>query len=435
MLGVLSVLLILIVIFEYSRNRNRGVFLYLLLAIFAPYITLGSLTFRSELIAAPVLLVITLIQRRWDTTLTLPFFIWVFFVIYCLAVSLLSNVESYNSTVNYIAIFNYARFAGLILIGSNLNLSDTALVNWNKYLFLASIPIFFLSLGVIFQNSIASWITKNFFTSPTRTVYETQLLSLDFGYAFRSIGVFENVSYYATFILIVMAIGVSFLLRPERSPVKKNWVIYTLLFNLLAGVSTFSMTFYIGFTFITLYYFVKRPLHAIKGLSVFSVLMILFVITFWERVKESFTMYLDVFNYLTTSFMAGDKLTERYLLSNRDTGDLTLIFKDSWFFGNGFRYYDDFIVNDSLYLEFFYQGGFIGSIIIISFIVSIFYYSFKSKLVREHKVYLMFGMLFLAGVGCNSLAIVRMSEWIWPLIGIISVRLVPKYYGRLQPTF
>ena len=429
MLSGLSILLILIVAFEYIRNSNRGIFLYLILSFFAPYITFGTLTFRGELIAAPILLLITLVKKRKGILLTFPFLIWGGFVLYCIVVSFLSNIRAYNSVVNYISIFNYIRIAGLILIGANLNFSESTLINWKKYLFLASIPIFILSFGVIFQSNIANWVTKNFFTSPTRSVYETQLLSLDFGYAFRSIGVFENVSYYATYLLIVIAIGLSFLLMGEKSPIRRNWVIYCLVLNFLAGISTSSMTFYIGIIAIAFYYFLKRPLQVIRSLSILSVFAISLVIIFWERAKESFILYLDIFNYLTMSFLEGDKLTERYLLSNRDTGDLSLIFKDTWFLGNGFRYYEDFVVNDSLYLEFFYQGGLIGSIIIISFVFSIFYYSFKSKTLKQHKIYIVFGLLLLAGVGCNSLAIVRFSEWIWLLIGMVSLQLG----GNLPP--
>lgn len=426
MLSGLSIFLIITVAFEFIRNSNRGIFLYLLLSFFAPYIDIGTLTFRSELLAAPLLLLITVIKKREAMVLTFPFFLWLGFVLYCILVSFLSDVKAFESVVNYISIFNYFRFAALILIGANLDFSDKALVNLQRFLLLASIPICFLSLGVIFQNNIAGWITKNFFTSPTRSVYETQLLSLDFGYAFRSIGVFENVSYYATYILIVIAIGVLFLLMGEKSSIKRSLVLFCLFVNFLAGISTSSMTFYIGFFIISFYYFLKRPIHAFRSLTILCFLVISFGIIFWESVKESLTLYLDVFNYLVASFLEGDKLMERYLLSNRDTGDLSLIFKHTWVFGNGFRYFENFVVNDSLYLEFFYQGGFIGSIIIVSFVLSIFYYCFKDKLMKEHKIYLVFGLLLIAGVGCNSFAIVRFSEWLWILIGVISSDFVKK---------
>lgn len=426
MLSVLSILFICIVIFEYIKNTERGIYFYLLLSIFAPYINIGSFILRSELVVTPILFLIIILIKKNTIKLTYPFLIWFIFLFYCLFVSFLNNLKSYNSSINYIVIFNYFRFSALILIGANLNNSNLKLSNWKKYIFLFSIPISILVFGVVLQNDLANWITSNFYTSPTRSVYSSQIESLDLGYMFRSIGVFENVSYYATYILIVLIIGFSFLNMEEKSPIKRNLVIYILILNFLAGISTSSMTFYVGFIIIIFYYFYKRPIYTLKSLSFLTIIVIILGTVFWERIQESFQGYIDVFNYLFTSFLEGNKLSGRYLLSNRETGDLSLIFKDTWIFGNGFRYYDNLVVNDSLYLEFFYVGGIVGSLILLCFIFSIFYYSIRSKVAKDHKIYHIFIILFIAGIGCNSFLIPRLSDWLWILIGINSSLLFEK---------
>lgn len=426
MIGVLSFLFICIVAFEYIQNTERGIFLYLVLSIFAPYVTIASFIFRIELVATPLLFLIMILKKRNSIKLTFSFLIWLLFIFYCLVVSFLNNLKSYNSDVNYIIIFNYFRFSALILIGANFNQSKITLLNWKKYFFLTSIPISILAFGVLSQNGLANWITSNFYTSPTRSVYSSQIDTLDMGFIFRSIGVFENVSYFATYILVVLVIGFSFLIMGEKSPIKRSLVIYVLIINFLAGISTSSMTFYVGFIIIVFYYFFKRPIYTLKSLIFLTIIVVILGTVFWERIQESLQSYIDVFNYLFTSFLEGNKLSGRYLLSNRETGDLSLIFKDTWIFGNGFRYYDNLVVNDSLYLEFFYVGGIVGSLILLCFIFSIFYYSIKSKVAKDHKIYHIFIILFIAGVGCNSFFIPRLSDWLWILIGINSSLLFEK---------
>jgi hypothetical protein len=427
MLVLLSILFISIVGFKYIQDTELGIFFYLLLTIFAPYITIASYIFRIEMIATPILLLITILKKRNGIRLTAPFLIWLVFIFYCLIVSFLNNIKSHNSSINYIVVYNYFRFSALILIGANLNQSYITFLKWKKYIFLTSMPITILSIGVMLQNSLAKWITSNFYTSPTRSVYFSQIESLDMGYIFRSIGVFENVSYYATYILIVLSIGFSFLIDCEISPIKRRYVIYCIIVNFIAGVSTSSVTFYAGFLIIVSYFFLKQPISVLKSLSLLTILTIILGIFFWNIIQESLQGYIDVFNYLFTSFLEGDKISGRYMLSNRETGDLSVIFKETWIFGNGFRYYDNLLVNDSLFLEFFYVGGFFGSALLVCFIFSILYYSVISKVAKENKIYLIFVVLFVAGVGCNSFLIPRLSEWLWILIGLNSFPFVNQY--------
>ena len=420
MLSILSILFICIVAFEYIQNTERGIFFYLVVSIFAPYITFGPLIFRSELLVTPLLFLITILNKKKSIKLPYPFLIWLFFIFYCIVITFLNNIKSFNSSINYIMIFNYFRFSALIIIGANLKQSNLTLQKWEKYIFLTSLPVAILAFGVVFQNDLANWITSNFFTSPTRSVYLSQIESLDFGFKFRSIGVFENVSYYATYILIILVIGFSFLDMGEKSPLNRNLVICFLIANFLVGISTSSMTFYVGFIIVVLYYFYKRPIRTFKSVIFLTTIVTILVTLFWERAKDFLQGYIDIFDYLFTSFLEGNKITGRYSLSIRETGDLSLIFKNSWIFGNGFRYYDNFVMNDSLYLEFFYVGGLVGTGIFLCFIVSILYYSYKSKVANHNKVYHIFIILFLAGVGCNSFLIPRLSEWIWILIGMSS---------------
>lgn len=426
MQSLLSILFICIIAFVFIKNAERGIFVYLTFSIFAPYIYIGSFIFRIEFVTTPLLLLLIILKKKNGIKLTFIFLIWLLFILYCLVVSFLNNVKSYDSSINYIMIYNYFRFSALILIGANLNKANLMLQNWQKYIFLTSIPVSILSLGVVFQNGLANWITSNFYTSPTRSVYLSQIESLDMGFMFRSIGVFENVSYYATYILLVLAIGFTFLIMGEKSPINRRLVISIIIMNFLVGVSTSSMTFYAGFILIAFYYFLKRPIKAIKSLSFLIIIVVILFIFFWERIQESIQAYIDVFNYLYTSFLEGNKIADRYLLSNRETGNLSLIFKDTWIFGNGFRYYDNLLVNDSLYLEFFYVGGIFGSVILFCFIFSIFYNTIRCKVAKSHKIYHIFITLLIAGIGCNSFLIPRLSEWLWILIGISSSLFIDK---------
>jgi len=421
MLNSISILFTLIVIFQYSRDTTKGILLFFYMSFFLPYLDFSILSFRSELIVVPVLLFITIFKKKYNLIIPLPFFLFFSFLSYCLIVSFLNRLTNYSSSINYVTIFNYFRFVALILIGANLDFSKKTLQDWKIHLFLSSIPISILSFGLILQSELANFITQKFYTSISRSVFISQVESLEKGYTFRSIGVFENVSFYATYILIVLVIGFTFLLMNEKSPLNKRLVLCCLILNILAGISTFSVTFYLGFIFILFYYFFKKPLQLIKYTIISITFFSLIFLFFWNRIDESVNSYLNIFNYLLNSVTEGSRFVDRYFLSSRENGDLSQILIDTWIFGNGFRYYDNYLVNDSLYLEFFYQGGIFGSAIFFIFIFFFIYKSFLIKFLREEKIYLIFVLLLIAGVGCNSFLFARFSEWFWILIGIISL--------------
>ncbi|MES2376112.1 MAG: hypothetical protein V4553_06030 [Bacteroidota bacterium] len=421
MITVFFLIVFVFIIVQYIINPTKGIFIYILLSLFFPYITLFSVVFRFELLIVPFLLIITLIKKKKDLVIPVIFIVWFVFVIYCGIVSFFSVPFVGSSSVNFIEFYNYLRFGGLILIGANADFSNEGLYKLNRFFFFLSVPIALLALGLAAGNSLASSITQNFYTSPSRPVFDNQMAFIDIGYSFRSIGVFENVSYYASYILVILSLGLSFVLNKQlnNKSVKAQLIITgVILLNLIAGISASSLTFYVGALFIISYFFVKRPLLSIKLISGMLIIATVIGAFFYTQIINSIQQYLDVFQYLYQSFLGGDKLTERYSLAGREYGDLTQIIQSKWLLGNGFRYYDKIVVNDSLYLEFFYQAGLIGTLILVMFIGLMFFNTIKKRAIKAHRIYLIFLIILITGIGCNSISIVRMSEWLWIIMGI-----------------
>ncbi len=220
---------------------------------------------------------------------------------------------------------------------------------------------------------------------------------------------------------MILSLGLSFVLNKQlnNKSVKAQLIITgVILLNLIAGISASSLTFYVGALFIISYFFVKRPLLSIKLISGMLIIATVIGAFFYTQIINSIQQYLDVFQYLYQSFLGGDKLTERYSLAGREYGDLTQIIQSKWLLGNGFRYYDKIVVNDSLYLEFFYQAGLIGTLILVMFIGLMFFNTIKKRAIKAHRIYLIFLIILITGIGCNSISIVRMSEWLWIIMGI-----------------
>jgi len=423
MIAALFFVFLIYLLIHYIIDPIKGVYIYIFACLFFPYISLFSVTFRIELLVVPFLVAAVLVRNKERTIVPSVLLIWLLFVTYCVVVSFFKVPDTNGSSLNYLEFYNYLRFGGLIIIGANSKFSRADLLKLSVFFFYLSVPIAILALGVASGNALATNITQIFYTSPSRIVFENQIAYIDSGYSFRSIGVFENVSFYASYLLVVLMLGVTFVLNKQidlKSIKNRILFIIVIIINLLAGVSTSSLTFYVGVVFIFIYIVIKKPLVSIRLVLGLLAIFVIFGAIFYNKIAESAQQYIDVFQYLYHSFLNGDKLGERYALSGRENGNLTNIIHHSWFSGNGFRSYDKVVVNDSLFLEFFYQAGVLGGLILLFFIGVIFFNSFKKPGIKNQKIYLVFSIILIAGLGCNSISIVRLTEWLWILIGMLS---------------
>ena len=420
--NILVFILILFITFQYVKNPFIGVLLFIGVVFFCPYVIIGSLGFRIEMLLVPLLFLITLI-RKGSRFIVSPIFIaWILFVVYIFCVSFINSAPNLESNINMVAFYNFLRYGALLLIGANLNATSDDIQKFNKIIFYCSIPIALLAIGLVLGNGVASSITE-YYTSPTRSVFTTQLSNIDKGFLFRSIGVFENVSYYSSFILVILTLGITFILNQYENlnPSEKWLVALTMILNMIAGISASSLTFYAGFGILLAFLWIKRPIVTTKIFLVSFIVIYISIVFFFKNLLSANQQYLDSFTYLYQGLIGGDKISERYSLTSRENGDLGTLLGHSWIQGNGFRVFDKIIVNDSLYLEFLYEGGIIGVILLALFLGTVLFYIFKSSTIRSKRIYLILAVLLISGLGCNTLSIVRMSEWFWLMLGIISV--------------
>ncbi len=133
MITVFFLIVFVFIIVQYIINPTKGIFIYILLSLFFPYITLFSVVFRFELLIVPFLLIITLIKKKKDLVIPVIFIVWFVFVIYCGIVSFFSVPFVGSSSVNFIEFYNYLRFGGLILIGANADFSNEGLYKLNRF--------------------------------------------------------------------------------------------------------------------------------------------------------------------------------------------------------------------------------------------------------------------------------------------------------------
>ena len=350
--------LLLINVIVINKNSFKGLLFYLFLVFFSPYINVFNLAFRLELIFTPLLFLILLIKFH-KMKFPKVFFYLIVIIIYLI----LSSINQYdiqlNSSVSWLTIYNYIRYSILFIIGYNL-INNPQKLKW----FLISLSIIALfvsiiSLGQTIRIEFFDDLTLNFYTSESRPTYQSGIDNYSrktYLRIFRSLGVFENVSYSASFLISSLIATTELLLNKNFIFSKKFKIllIISLFFNFLAGIVSASTTFYFGFFIFILFLLFKYRLKAFN----FIKFIIPSFIFFLFLLKEKLEIYFLNGAYLFNSLIDGSKLLKRYDTSSRPEGDLNIIFDKSWFFGNGMRFYENFLVNDSLYLQSFYSFGF-----------------------------------------------------------------------------
>lgn len=427
MINVLLLFLVCFVIFCFYYKTDVGIQVYIFAVFLAPYCSFGSVNFRIELLLTSILFAIFLLRKR-KIYITKIILLWVLIVIYLFLVTYISNDYDLDSDVSYTTGFNFARYGFLMIIASNLKTDRIDIIKFLRLLLIVSVPISLIGLGQSIQNGFIINLTEKFYSSVNRPVFQGLMeeISKHSDYIFRSIGVFENVSYYAAFLLITTFVSLEFIIRFYKYNIslkERKIVIAVFLLNVTSGILCSSLTYYGGLFFIFLYFLVFDFKIVVKYVILLVSALVLLLLYLRIRYSDTFSIYADNFNYLIDAFFNGRKLGQRYDFNERSTGDLTKIIYDNFILGNGFRSYKNLGVNDSLYLEFFYSAGLIGSILLTIFSIWIFKIIFTIHYDNRYFFSMILILFLLSGLGCNSVLIIRFSEWFWMFIGLLMIDL------------
>jgi len=437
MINVLLIFLVCSVIFYFYHKTYVGIYVYIISVFLAPYCSIGSLNFRIELLLTPILFVIFLLRKR-RVYITKIILLWLLIVIYLFLVTFISNDYDLDSEVSYTTGFNFIRYGFLMIIASNLKTERISNIKMLRLLLLVSVPISLIGIGQSIQNSYIISLTEKFYSSVNRPVFQGLMeeISKHSDYIFRSIGVFENVSYYAAFLLITTFVSLEFILRFYKYNIslkERKILIGIFLLNVTSGILCSSLTYYGGVFFIFLYFLVFDFKVMFKYVILLVIAIIFLLLYLKIKYSDTFSVYADNFNYLIDAFFNGRKLGQRYDFNERSTGDLTKIIYDNFLLGSGFRSYKNLGVNDSLYLEFFYSAGLIGSILLTIFGIWISKIIFTVHYNNRYFFSMILILFLLSGLGCNSVSIIRFSEWFWMFIGLLMIDLKETKVSLFNP--
>lgn len=425
--NILALVLSLFFLLLPFLSEKKALMLYLIGSLIFPYLHLGDLAVRFELIYAIWLLFVLLAKMlvkpgplRWHPVSSL----YILYFMVAVTSTSLSLVQYDVSLIgSSIALYGLLRPLLVLFLFMNVRI-DEQFVRSALWWFL------FLSLGIsalsVLQSLDIGLITKAteaLYSSTFRTSIEK--LTQAFGFLLRSVGVFESPVYNAVFILIVLLVAVNMLLQ-EQDARHRLILCLAIFLAAIAGITTISSTFLIGSIVILgivvwdNFRYYKRIFRL--ALVSMSISLILFFITF---TFVSQTEYLKgPLNYQLDRIVSGKVFKSRY---SPEEGILRGTYKaiaDRPLIGWGNVKQEGVFAGDSIYMATLYQRGVIGFLVFISiFCILIHRNSTNSSLPGIagfiNKLTLQITIIFLfVGIGAPSFHILRIQEWYWALVGM-----------------
>jgi len=410
-------------------SERKALLLYLVGSLIFPYLHLGDLAIRFELIFAIWLVVVLLAKKLvkcrplcWHPVNSL----YLLYLSVIVISSLIAFVQFGGSlTSSFFALYGLLRPLLVMILFMNV-VSDERFIRsviWWFLILSLGINIFsvlqFLNVG-----SVAP-ITQVLYSSDSRTPIGAQIQAS--GFIVRSVGVFESPVFNANFILVVLLLSFNMLQR-ERNGLFKKAIYGIIALAFIAGITTGTATFLVGIVVVIGIFFWthRQRLGRVLKFSLLLAILGFFLFFIVGYLLSQVPIAKGNFGYELHRIMSFDVLSSRY---SPESGILRGAYQailDQPFIGYGevINIGREVFVGDSLYLSVLYKGGIIG----FALFLLIFYALIRSNL-GKHRLPGIAGFFnntvlqltilgFFIGIGSSIFYCVRLQEWYWAFVGL-----------------
>ena len=424
--NILALVLSLFFLLLPFLSEKKALMLYLIGSLIFPYLHLGDLAVRFELIYAIWLLFVLLAKMlvrpgplRWHPVSSL----YSLYFMVAVASTSLSLVQYDGSLIgSAIALYGLLRPLLVLILFMNVRIDEQFVRSALWWFLFLSLGISVLSVLQTLDIGLITEATEALYSSTFRTPIEKS--TQEFGFLLRSVGVFESPVYNAVFILIVLLVAINMLL--QKNARHRLTLCLAIFLAAIAGITTISSTFLIGSIVIlgivvwdNLRYYKRIFRLALMSMSI-SFILFFITFTFLSQIEH----LKGPLNYQLDRIVSGQVFKSRY---SPEEGILRGTYKaiaKRPFIGWGNAKQEGVFAGDSIYMATLYQRGVIGFFVFIFiFCVLIHRNSINSGLPGMagfiNKLTMRITIVFLlVGIGAPSFYILRLQEWYWALVGM-----------------
>lgn len=382
----------IIISFSVIKTKSDKLFITLLfLPLFIyPTIQIGSARISSLYYVCVCYLILVLICRKKNLSITTASYIGIALLILCCYIL---GWASNGVGGIVVPIIGFAKFLPIIM-AMDLLLNHTEqnalLQGFQKALDISVCIDFIVALGQIFQPTVTSTITDYFFYNDETINFSDVLLNE--GFSSRIYGIFNHPSTQAVFCLIVFSF---YLTRMKERSINRLFFII----SIFMGLASCSKTFILGAPIILILWFIinfrkivnLRIMVAVTLIALFC----LFVFVNFDDIMNyirSFNPVLAYYlNYLKSPIEA---LNTRYSIGNGNLSPMYSIIENHLIIGVGPNAISGEEVLDSAPLVILHNGGILALVLFLILFVSLLRKSLKYK--QEDLIY-MLTIIFISG--------------------------------------
>ena len=409
---------------------RAGLMLYLIGALLFPYLHIGGLAIRFELIYALWLLILLLFSRlakRYPFRVPQTAIVYALFLAIVAFSTLIAFLEERGGKVfsSLVIFYGLMRPLLVLLLFYNARL-DVKFVRKTLWVFvILSVPLNLFSIAQFLGIDAVERITEMFYISPSVRAPFDNLMAM-FGRLARPMSVFESPVYNANYALMVILVCLAMLQHTRSTQFSRKSLYITGILSVIAGILTLSSTFLVGLVVlvgIVSWSYLRFPRRLFQMVRNAVVVITVAVLVF------SFSPYLQDLARGGLAYQI-KRITTFQIFETRYaskqgifTGTYRTILENP-ILGRGVLKEEGAFVGDSVYIATTYMGGLIGLGIYLFLLFLILKRSNERRSLPGNVgmlnllVFQMTILLLATGVGSPSFHIRRLSEWYWALVGM-----------------
>ena len=413
-------------------SMRVGLALYLIGALIFPSLWFGEVALRFEVIYCLWLVFVFFLRKaasgftfRWHPVLS-RYGLFLVAVILSTMLAQLSKASEGSLMQSLVSFYGILRPLLVMFLFLNGPV-DEKLARRILWAFVwLSVPIALLSIGQTLGLSVAQEITLRGYTSPWRTPV-FRLLEKQ-GRIIRSTGVFESPILNAIYFLMVLIAGGFLLVRGQYKPFHKWGLYISLGLALVAGITTLSSTFLLGFVIalaLLVVFLWPRDKRRFLRITVGSTfIMGLLIVSFLPYLLQQPLVSGDL-HYQLQQILSYKVLQTRY---DPETGILAGTYQaiaQRPILGWGLSQLEGVFVGDSLYVSTLYRGGVFGLLLFLWVVWAILRHTWRyfrtvgiyGEVNMLSFLWTLLSLVTSVGAGGGFLAL-RLQEWYWAIVGI-----------------
>lgn len=371
-MGYIGLILLVVNIILLFFDLKKGIYLYFLLSIVAPVISIGDAFFSYDLIAFIPLVCIYLLGRTNFIGIHYVFSFWLYFVIVLLSSVLTLSFD--GNDINFIGLFGIIRFVCLMTILADCRVIDRKAIKVVLFIVITICAIF-SSIQLTVPQSVDFF--HSMYWKPSA---EPLNKILEAGFFNRAIGCFYTPTILGAFSLFTFTV---FFCEWKYANHTKMEVVGVIL-SFICGMFSLSKMFFLGvpaFIILDLVIpkFLKLKGNKINGFVKIIIASLIFVLGYF-LVKLLLELDLTVEYYANFILNPLDAFETRYdAQSGILTGTYNVMLNNP-ILGVGAVLLDSSIfIGDSSIVTIFLEGGILGSLLWIFVFAMVFVYGFRKK--------------------------------------------------------